>query len=335
MAITRATARLFFCALLLAGATALSAGTPGPISPRCDRACLMDVMDRYLAAVAAHDPSRAPLAPSARLTENGQLMEPGDGIWATTERLGSYQHYVIDPQGGAVAYVGTIQEGGEMSALALRLKIENGWISQVEQLVFRNEGRAPGKGKQLDAMKRKAIWDETLQPHERVPRERMIEIANAYFTKIERGNGNHPAPFDKSCNRTENGEQTTNVAGAKIWVFAMGCEEQIATGMFVFDTQLRDRRFPVIDEEKGVVYAHVFFDHGGTEKTWKHLQTGEVHQVPQMLLRPHAYEIHEVFKIKNGRIHEIEAVVVDVPYKMRSGWENAMRSSEGCGIALR
>jgi len=292
----------------------------GPIPEVCDRACLNGLVDRFLESIVAHDPSRLPLARNVKYTENGQVMSPGDGLWGTANARGRYSHYVADPEGGAVGFVGTIEEGGQLSILSVRMKIEYGWITEIEALVQRGQASAPGGPAALDAMTRKSVWDEPLAPEERVPRAKMIEIANAYFDKIERGRGNHPVPFDPECNRTENGLQTTNnpqLGG----MAALGCEEQIATGMFVFDTELRDRRFVVIDEEMGVVYAHVFFDHAGTVKEWTHLQTGERHPVSKWLLRPSAWEIHELFKIRNGRIREIEAVLVDVPYRMRSNWE--------------
>jgi hypothetical protein len=38
----------------------------------------------------AHDPSRLPLAPGAKFTENGQRLELGDGLWNTISARGTY-----------------------------------------------------------------------------------------------------------------------------------------------------------------------------------------------------------------------------------------------------
>jgi hypothetical protein len=303
---------------VLASVAAAQEGRQKLLPAQCDRVCLIGLVDQYLEALVAHDPSRLPLAPNVKFTENGQVMKVGDGMWGTATKIGKYKHYVADPQGGAVGFIGTVDESDQYAILGLRMKIANRQVVEIETLASRKDG--PGDGDKLNEQTLPAIWSETVPPEQRVSRQKMVEIANSYFEKIERGNGNHPTPFDPSCNRIENGTQTTNNEKERP-SFAGGCEEQIATGYYVFDTELRDRRFEVIDEEKGVVFAHVFFDHAGNVRTWKNLKTGEVKPLGKGLLRPSAWEIHELFKIKNGRIYQIEAVLVDVPYKMRSNWE--------------
>jgi hypothetical protein len=70
-----------------------------PSAP-CDRACLDGLVDRYLAALAAHDPARLPLAPGARFTENGQELKLGDGMWAVAGSIGAYKLYFADATRG-------------------------------------------------------------------------------------------------------------------------------------------------------------------------------------------------------------------------------------------
>ncbi len=43
----------------------------------CDRACLIGTTDRYLAALAAHNPRAAPLAPNVAFVENLKRLKPG------------------------------------------------------------------------------------------------------------------------------------------------------------------------------------------------------------------------------------------------------------------
>ena len=49
----------------------------------CSREALRGLIDRYFAALAAHDPSGLPLAPNVRSTENGVEVAVGKGLWPT------------------------------------------------------------------------------------------------------------------------------------------------------------------------------------------------------------------------------------------------------------
>src|SRR5512136_1619000 len=49
----------------------------------CDRMCLMALADKYIAALAAHDPQNAPLSSSVRMVENAKRIRPGEGLWRT------------------------------------------------------------------------------------------------------------------------------------------------------------------------------------------------------------------------------------------------------------
>ena len=67
-------------------AVVLSAAAPGfaqQTGGACDRACLTGIADAYLAALVAHDPSRAPMAPNAKFTEQAQVLAVGEGLWKT------------------------------------------------------------------------------------------------------------------------------------------------------------------------------------------------------------------------------------------------------------
>ena len=111
---------------------------------KCDRQCLEGFVDRYLDAVIANDPSAVPLATQVRFTENGQRLMIGDGLWNTMKSKGSYRLFVADVPAGQVGFVGTIQEDhanaamGNGALLALRLRIENDAITEVEQFVARS-----------------------------------------------------------------------------------------------------------------------------------------------------------------------------------------------------
>src|SRR5581483_10644758 len=126
-----ATNRIRIAAVYLAAATAMLAQSA---KGACDRSCLEGFVDRYLDAVAAHDPKLVPLAKNIKFTENGQKLIIPDGLWNSMVAKGSYRLFVDDPQAGSVAFIGTIKEEGrtpdqpEGAVMALRLKIDKGQI---------------------------------------------------------------------------------------------------------------------------------------------------------------------------------------------------------------
>src|SRR5438477_1977804 len=104
----------------------------GPIPLNCNRACLENVVDQYLAAVVAHNPKMAPLSADVKYSENDQRLELGDGLWKTAQGRGKYTHIFADPEFGQVAYMGTMMEAGAPFLMSLRLRIELGRITEIE-----------------------------------------------------------------------------------------------------------------------------------------------------------------------------------------------------------
>lgn len=306
----------------------------------CDRACLIGVMDQYLAAMIAHNPAAAAFATHVKFTENGVVLPIGAATWQTIDSLGAFKQYVVDPQGHSVGFLGTIMERGHESILSVRLKLSDRVIEEAEQIVVRkrpgydlddpagwDQRMQSGSGRAYST----AGWNDTLKPSERVPRDRMIAIANSYFSAIQ-GGAATPVPFAPNCYRIENGVVTSGAAatgpdastGVATSEFARRhCAEQLnIKGFFVFDNEVRGRRFPVVDEEKGIVFAQGFFDHAGTAKF--HTDTNG-NKVPMGGGGggdlPNSIMINEIFWIKNGAIQHVAANIITVPYGMPSGWE--------------
>jgi hypothetical protein len=288
------------------------------VNYECDRACLNGFVDQYLAALVAHDPARLPLGRDVKFTENGQMLHLGDGLWGTASGIGSYKIYADDPQAGETMYMGVLEENGAPIIFCLRMKVELHRITEIETVISRKEA---GSFARPEALADKPIFSERVAPAQRRSRENMIAIANSYFNAIEMGHGSY-VPFDKNCNRVESGVQTTNNSvagpgGVSNPVVAMGCEAQLKTGNFQPDTRIRDRRFLVVDEERGLVLVGGFFDHDATLRTYP-LTNGQT--AKQSRTAPWTWEIAELFKIQDGKIMQIEALVNAVPYGMKAGW---------------
>jgi hypothetical protein len=145
----------------------------------------------------------------------------------------------------------------------------------------------------------------------------MISIADGYFDTLQLNDGTLFTQFAKGCNRRENGLQMTNVKDPATGKMRPDCGNQFKLGTFRFDDRLRERRFPLIDGEKGVVFASAFIDHAGTIGTYK-LTDGTTTEAPTHF--PHTYCLMEAFKIVDGAIVQIEAAFITVPYNMHSPW---------------
>ena len=310
--------------LMACAITARAAGT-------CDRSCLEGFVDRYLDAVLAHDPKLVPLAPDVRYTEDGQHLEIGDGLWRTMHAKGHYRLFVDDVPAGQVAFFGTIEEEnrdpakGTAVLMALRLKIKDGKITEIEQLMARDEKPALAMdGKQVDP-----IYLATVPQSERTSRAELIATANKYFSGMQKNDGKGDYPFAADCNRLENGMQTTNAptpAGETRpdpktsirYSSQWSCMEQFKSGLLHFVSRIRDRRYVAVDEERGIVFAFGFFDHEGGDT--RHFATPDGRQVVSGPVQPWTWELAELFKVQGGQIHRIQAILQRSPYGMNSGW---------------
>lgn len=100
----------------------------------------------------------------------------------------------------------------------------------------------------------------------------------------------------------------------------MGCAEQFDSGFSKFMTRIRDRRFMLIDEERGLVFGVVFFDHAGRLKTVT-LTDGTTFSAPPVYRKPTTLMVAELLKIKDGKILRIDALEGWVTYGQRLGWD--------------
>jgi hypothetical protein len=279
------------------------------------RQSLYAVLDTYLAALKAKRPTEVPWAESIVYTENNVALKPGDGLWRTVTALGRYDFRFADPLTGSVAFYGTVEETATASPFALRLKIKDGHVAEAETVVARPaEAGVPFVTASLTT---RPELNEVLRPEERISRARMIAIANGYFDTLQRNDGTLHTQFEPGCNRREDGMQTTNHPNSGYANMELGCAEQFKLGIYRYDDALRARRFPIVDEERGLVLASAFIDHSGQLGAYT-LTDGRA--AKSMFHSPHSYYLMEAFKIRSGRIQGIEAVFTTVPYGMPSPW---------------
>ncbi|HWK42731.1 MAG TPA: hypothetical protein VNR60_12480 [Croceibacterium sp.] len=303
-----------------------SASAQAPEKPQeCQRACLEGFVDRYLQAMADGKVDPELFAPAARFTENGiELPLGNEGLWATTTSVGGYKFYVPDIETQQVAFLGTVMEQALSSAtgparepeavgISLRLRIENGKITEVEQIAARpdrplgatpapSSNPFPAVGAAVEAMGApNPIFLEAIPEGERRSRADLVRIADYYFEAIQRNTGKGYYPFTDDCLRYENGTivvgppGTIGMRGQEV----LGCKQQLETSLIGTVTSIRDRRFVAVDRERGIVFAFAFFDHRPINWSW---------------------QLGELFKIEGEDIRRIEAIFIRGPYGICSGW---------------
>ena len=294
---------------------------------KCDRACLVALMDQYLAAVVKHDPAGVPIARDVKLVENLKTTPIGKGLWETaTGGPTEFKIYVADPAAGQIGFMGVMQDKSKPVLLGARLKWVNGKITEIDHMVSPlNEPLPPG------LIKPRLPLIQKIEVPERVSRQQMLKAANAYYDAIEQSDGN-VAPFADECQRRENGVTSANnqdppPPGAKqassgnMALFGrMKCGEQLSTGIMGYITDINQRRLFAVDEEMGLVMAYSMFNHDGEPNPLI------IKNVPGITESPNNWgkftvPAAHIYKIKSGKIYEIEAMaIVGVPYQVSDGW---------------
>lgn len=272
---------------------------------------LIAVMDQYLGLLVKNDPAGLPVAEDVKITENGYPIQLGNGLFQTAEEI-TYKQYMADPSVGQVMVFGVVKESVLLANFMVRLKVVKGKITEIETIVARKDESSFASPE--DLKEPRPIYARVLPESERSPRDVLIKIANSYFEGIEKNTG-EIVPFHKDCNRYENGTQTTNNPST----IATGCKEQFDNKVYSYITKVRNRRFLMADEEKGLVFGIFTFDMPGKKENFKYFPT-PFDKLPTRFYKPRSLLLAEMFKIVDGQILSIEAVMVNAPFGATSGW---------------
>jgi len=316
----------------------------------CDRACLLSTADAYIAALVAHDPSKAPMAPGAKFTEQSKVLTVGaEGLWkSAVSGPTTFKIPVPDPVSGQIGVILMMKAAGTAFPappargnapapdpnapadiqLALRLKVVDRKITEAEHVIARIS--APS---QLNALKApRAAFLRDVPKTERNTRGIMFVIANAYYDALVLGDG-QLAPFADDCGRRENGMHTAGVgrpADAPPPPAGFGdtptdCAGQLTARAMTYIGSIDLRRIWIADEEKGLVFAYSMFRHPLEKKTIEILnKDGSISERP-MNFNPFDLEAAHIYKIYGGKIHEIEAMGFTLPLYSKNGWSPFMK----------
>jgi hypothetical protein len=260
----------------------------------CDRTCRLALAQTI--AVTGQYPI------GARVTENGTEVL-GD-IWLRgASGVSIHAEYASADDDEAI--ISGAGKGADGVAAVFGLRVRNGTRPEVELIVAR-EGEASLAPPSIP-LKRDARFDEIVPEGKRASSARMTAIADAYFDGLESDDGS-AIPIVATCERVENGVQTTHSPRFT----NLDCNSMEP---FAYITEVRDRRYPVIDEERGVIVGFAAFNiPGGDYKRIVNGQETTRHYEPRSLF------LFEAFKIVDGRIEQIEATMRNVPLGASSGW---------------
>jgi hypothetical protein len=267
----------------------------------CNRACLEDVMTRFLSSMVAHDPKAAPLAAGVRYTEDAVEKPVGDGFWKTATRQRAYRTDFLDVRQGIAGVHAAFEENGAPVLFAARLKVVDKKITEIETMVVRSAQEAMLFSP--DNLKEKSAAMTTMPPKAQLmPRDQMLDIASRYPAGLKAGSFvKADAQFSPTAYRFENG---VRMAGPGCTFQPPGCQD------------MRNQRIPTlsglkqrviaVDEENGLVLLYLAFGPGslmGAQFNGKGLVT------------------FEGFKVFGGQIQAVEAIFKGMPLDASSGWD--------------
>ena len=292
--------RVLYSGAILLGVIAM----PRAHAQDCDRACLRGVLESYLGAVFAHDPGAAPLAPDYRATENAAPLENGASLWRSALGYGAVGRHYFDVRAGQAAYYGLISEGPGPAIVSLRLQVKSRRVAEAEWTVAR--AAAGGMFSTEGLIANPPPAETALPKEEQRSRTTLIATANAYFDALQRHDGSM-VPHVEGCERIENGVKVTHresgapapatgtatPAGSAPGVAQEARSGDCIAGFEAFAhsiAQTSHRRFPLIDEEAGVVMGATIF-----------------HRPPESTLRRNL--LTEYFFERKGKIAAIYAAM--------------------------
>ena len=334
---------LALCALFFVTTTAGSLQA----AQTCDRECLVTMAKNYIAALVKHDTKAVPFDKDVKFTENTVILPLGEGLWVTASAGPTdFQVYAADPVTQQVAALVAMKENSNADVLlGLRLALRRGKIAEAEHHAVRDAGLLSMPNLQ----KPRPGLVEDISAAERTPRDQMLDIGLSYYDALADDDGSL-SPFADDCERRENGGVSVGGrrpeskpeskpkmepkpkpvelnpgAGGDPEMMKLGmaiasapntCAGQLTAGVFSYISEIRNRRLLVIDEQKGLAVGFSNLCHDSKLKTAK-INGVEMPSYQGVFNMPAMH----IFKIRSGKIHEIEATGLVLPYGIKTGWE--------------
>lgn len=243
----------------------------------------------------AHNPAQLPTTPTMKFTENTVTLKLGEGLWKSISKTRTYRLDMIDvAQGVAAAHIVVEESSGAPTMLALRMKIVDRKISEIETIVAQARTQGP-----LDALKApKPAMTLVPDKSQAMSRADLIRIAEFYPAGLKVGGTFEAvnAPFGPNAYRFENGTLTAGPG-------ARAGSENIKTQRIIAHPDVT-YRLAAVDEQLGIVLFRL--DFGDTNSYGP----------------GNALTMMEAFKVYGGQIHAVEAFMRVEKANTPSGWDD-------------
>ncbi|HVZ22725.1 MAG TPA: hypothetical protein VG871_16745, partial [Vicinamibacterales bacterium] len=183
-------------------------------------------------------------------------------------------------------------------------KVADGKITEVETIKA-NKGEADRLWDPDNLKEVPAAFTMSIRTAEQDSYYGLIAAAESYWRAFQTNGTDdyHPADLLPDTRRVENGVQTTGLVRNGAFV---STQEGFDKGRFI-GRNLWDRRYPVVDPERGVVLSIVRFGLKAGAKSQSAATTND-------------RLVAEFFAVKGGRIQEIHAVLFNLPDAQPTGW---------------
>ena len=251
------------------GGAGSAAGGTGGGNAGCTRELLKSTIAAYFTALAARDPSTLPLATNVKFTENGRAMTLGTGGLWTTAGMVKHTQSALDVDQCTSATHAVVPEGTMDIPVALRLKLQNQKLTEIETIAVRPGDYSLGANNPAAIITAAATikWEDAAAGT-RATRAELTAWMDKYFRMFPRGVCNTTS----ACRRLENGGGNFVCTGG-----GGSCDPGQPTG-----TPAMTPRLILADVDTGIGVGFTMFM-GNTDMHMFKMYGGQVHAVHAIL----------------------------------------------------
>ncbi len=313
--------------LLATSLSACSETATQEAGPVCDRECLIELANTYVAGLETNSTDGVTFSDEVRIVENLQPIRAGEGLWADiTGPSTDFGVVVPDEINQTVGWLGMVERDGEPAVIALRLKLDpRGSVVEAEHLY----SSVPEDRMNRFQSPRAGLTSEVAEGS-RMGHDALIAMGASYYDALDDNDGTL-MPFAEDCQRHENGMVTAGAeAGAgpnnNTSPIARDCEGQLTSNVMAYITTIDNRRVFAADPVTGLVMGLSHFRHPMNFEPYPVTALDGstiMYDVDRLPFDPFDLPAAHISKVgADGLVHEIEAMGFRAQLNSPTGWED-------------